>query len=65
MVALSFEGPRVSVDKTAAEASRVRFGDDGVEPSRRRLYAAQELMWEMRTASVFAAAFACPHRCLH
>jgi len=57
-------GRDVSFDQPAAEASRVRFSDNGKEPSRRRLNAAQKLV---RTLSSGARTVpsASPHSCFH
>ena len=65
VVAVRFEGLRVCLNKPAAQASGIWFRDNSVEPTRRRLYAAQKLMWTLRTAAAPAAALACSHRCLH
>ena len=54
----------ISLHQSAAKASRVRFSDDGKEPSRRRLYAAQELVGTMRAAAR-AVAFAFSHSGFH
>ena len=57
-------GRDVSFDQPAAKASRVRFSDNGKEPSRRRLNAAQELV---RTLSSGARTvpITIPHSCFH
>ena len=53
---LLFDGEGVSLYQPAAKASRVRFSDNGEEPSRRGLYAAQELVRSVRAAATLAAA---------
>ena len=54
---LSFcvDGTDVSLHEPAAEASRVRFCDNGKEPTRGGLYAAQELVRTVRAAATHLA----------
>jgi len=59
---LLFDGEGVSLYQPAANASRVRFSDNGEEPPRRGLYAAQELVRTVRAAATLPAA--CEVRCV-
>ena len=59
-------GQGVSFDQPAAKPSGVRFSDNGKEPSRRRLDAAQELVRTMRSASAArTVTVALSHSCFH
>jgi len=60
-----FEGLRVSLHEPSAEAPWIGFNDDGKEPTRRGLYAAQELMWTERSAAIFVVAVTSSHCSLH
>ena len=62
---VAVDGLGVGLHEAAAEAARVRFSNDGKEPPRGRLYAAQELVRAMCTAAVFIVAATSAHRCLH
>ena len=63
LVAVDGLGERLH--EATAEAARVRFSNDGKEPPRGRLYAAQELVRAICTAAVFIVAATSAHRCLH
>ena len=62
---VAVDGLGISLHQPTAKAARIRFSNDGKEPPRGRLYAAQELVRAMCTAAVFIVAATSAHRCLH